>query len=126
MSAPTQIKYRGQIYKRAATQHKKCPTGQHWNEPQHKCVELPAEVAQASDAAHRASYNANSLQKPRLLDTKSTVRRLSAAKQLSHTTAAGMHQQARDLARRHGFAELSQQHELLMRHHENRRNAYQG
>lgn len=122
MRTPKQIQYHGQIYVRAA--HKKCPTGQHWNEQTSQCQPLPAEVAHASTAAHQATAAASAAPKPRLLDPETTARRLSAVKQQAHATAGELHQRARDLAQQHGFTELGHQHDAARRHHEARTRAY--
>jgi hypothetical protein len=61
MDAPQQIKYHGQRYVLAATKHKKCPKGQHWDDFDRKCVKLPASIARASARAFKLSARADAL-----------------------------------------------------------------
>jgi hypothetical protein len=120
MKTPTQIKYHGHIYVQAARElfdhpnpHKRCPVGQHWNDKQHKCLPLPAELAKVSQQAFKASNRASRSSDDSLRDAVHHVAATGA-----HGSASRYHKQAAQIATKHGFKDVARQHSNSMNFHE--------
>jgi hypothetical protein len=111
MSAPSTIKYHGQLYKRAAFGHKRCqpqngvPT--HWNREQRKCLPLPKGLQRRIERATRASAKADAATVA-AKGSKKAGPHLRAEK--AHDRAMGHHYVAAQHAERLGFRALERQH----------------
>ena len=116
MSAPRQIKYRGQIYKLAyegyphaqppelkASPHERCPAGTHWNEHDKRCKPLPPELAALTHTANNRTGIA------KLYSKQSSSR--------FHHMAAQAHDIASAAARKHGFPEVMDNHARRAEYH---------
>jgi len=106
MSAPTTIKYQGQVYKLAGT-HKKCPKGTHWNREQRKCLPLPKGLQRRIERATRASAKADAATVA-AKGSKKAGPHLRAEK--AHDRAMGQHHVAAQHAERLGFRALERRH----------------
>lgn len=106
MSAPNKIRVHGQIYVKVAA-HKKCKPGSHWNEKSKKCMKLPDalnffvnEASKYSSKAHKQTAKAKN----------SRAKDDHAAAASAHKLALQNHRRVMDVAERHGFADLAEEH----------------
>lgn len=114
MRAPTQIKFQGQLYVLAATQHKKCPKGQHWNDAERKCMKLPLDIALASSRAFKLSAEADALHDA----VPSRANRWNHHKLVAHHRAAKAHEHADAAAYDNGFNTLALEHSKRQEAHD--------
>lgn len=117
MASPIHIKYRGHVYVAADVSaeglypHHRCPKGKHWNEPQHKCLPLPPELAQHQDRGMHHYYQ--SLQARARGEQHKREGRSEQSAEAYQTAAEHEHKAARHFgkayaaARKHGYSDMA-------------------
>lgn len=103
------LKYRDAIYVEAASTHRRCKTGTHWNEKQKKCMKLPPDLAGAVNRSHAVAKKADSM------SVKSAKQLRSKTQQ--HHEAYSSHYNTAKQARQMGFLELANNHSKISRNH---------